>query len=145
MEISFGNTNSQLTGPIVDGTCIRQVFSAPTDTLKSISVFFSTYGKTLDGVVVAEIIDFLTEKKIATVQGNACELKDNDWYSFVFDLPVGMKQKYELRIWTINCRAGQSFTAYYGSKKNWGHMFVGSKLIRSSELKCRFVYAEEIK
>ena len=145
MLVSFGEINTHLTGPITDGTCIRQVFFAPADTLESISVFFSTYGKTLDGVVVAEIIDFLTEKKIAVVQGNVPELRDNDWYDFVFNLPVGVRQKYELRIWTINCRAGNSFTAHYGSKKNWGHMFVGSKLIRSSELKCRFVYTEEMK
>lgn len=140
MEVSYGCVNTQLTGPVADGMCIRQVFFAPADVLESISIFFSTYARTNAGIVVLDIIDFVTEKKIATVQCSASELKDNDWYTFSLNLPVGIRQKYEMKLWTINCRAGQSFTAHYGSKKNWGHFFIGARLIRASELKCRFVY-----
>ena len=146
MEVSFGCINTQLTGPVTDGTCVRQVFFASADILESVSVFFSTYGKTLlEGVVVVEIIDFVTEKKIATVQINASELKDNDWHAFPLNAPLSMRQKYEMRLWTINCRSGQAFTLHQGSRKNWGYLFMGARMVRLAELKCRFVYAGETK
>ena len=143
MEVIFGCTNTQLTGPVVDGTCIRQVFFSPAEMLESISIFFSTYKRSNEGLIVIEIIDFITEKSIFMTQCSASELKDNDWHTFKLNLPLGLRQKYSMKIWTINCRSGQSFTAYYGNKKNWGYLFIGARMIRVAELMCKFNYSDQ--
>jgi hypothetical protein len=141
MEVVFGCTNTQLTGPVADGMCIRQVFISQAEMLDSVSIFFSTYKRKNEGIIVVDLIEFMSEKKIFTTQCKASELIDNDWYLFKFGVPMGFRQKYELRLWTKSCRAGQTFTAHCGTKKNWGFLFRGARLIRESELKCRFIYS----
>ena len=142
MEVDFGCVNSQPTGPITDGTCLRQGFVSKSDMLNSVSVLFSTYGRVNEGCVILEITDVVSGKKIAEDRCDVSELMDNDWHDFKLNVFLGENRMCEVRLWTIHCRAGMSFTVHHGAKTEGGYLFVGARLIRNEELRCRFSYAE---
>jgi len=143
VEVLFGTSLCQPTGAVVDGTCIRQSFVAAAAKLLSVNIYLSTYGRVNTGIIIVDIVDAVTGKVVASTSRDASRLRDNNWEEFKLDAVLFPSRRYELRIRTVNCRSGQSPTAYQGRKRHDGYLFVGSKLIRDCELKCRFRYEED--
>jgi len=140
MNIVFGNGDTKLTGPLTDGTQIRQSFTAEGNILVSVSVMLSTYCATNPGRIIAEILD-MAHKSIASCHVDTLELRDNRNQRFMFNVSLKPGLKYEIRLRTFHCRSGMAPTAHYGTNTHHGYMYIGSKMI-SGELLCKFSYKE---
>ena len=139
MNVAFGKGRTALTGPLTDGSCIRQAFVATADHLESVSILLSTYQRKNPGRLIVEILDTAGEM-VGSASVDAPSLVDNKYHRFAFGVQLIEARRYELRIRTEHCRAGASPTAHYSLCTQDGYFFIGSKLIRDRELVCRFFY-----
>lgn len=143
MKIDFGKGKKEVAGEIVDGYVVRQTFIAMTNRLLSVSIFFGTYCRKNNGTVFVDIKDRY-KNTIGKAEVDASRLQDNAFREFGLGVKLEAGKAYELRIWTMHCRSGQSVTPYYAEKTNDNALFIGARVIRDKELYCQFNY-EEIK
>jgi hypothetical protein len=141
MNVRLGYDRGSLTGPIVDGVCIRQSFVAESDRLVSLSVCFATYKRVNDGFMIMELFDS-ARKVVASARANIATFRDNSYHEFVVGKPLQVGKTYEVRLRTDNCRSGTSVTAKWGLKTKSGFFFVGSKLL-GGELSLSLLYADK--
>jgi hypothetical protein len=142
MKVSLGMSATELTGNLHDGLCLRQEFTAVTPKLISVDIYFATYKRKNPGTVVVEVRDYRQEL-LAHTKLDATKLEDNSMREFGLGADLQIGQKYELRVFTQQCRSGFAPTACYGNKTASGSLFIGARLIRSKELKCVFNYEGE--
>ena len=143
MKISLGHTGVELTGPVHDGTCVRQSFVAAGARLVSVGVYFATYKRENPGTVIVEVRDS-SQRVVAQSKVDATRLEDNSVREFGLGADLLVGQKYELRVYTQQCRSGQSPTAAYGNAAGCGALFVGARIIPSKELYCFFEYEGDV-
>ena len=143
MIVRFGESEHNLTGEIYDGLCIRQEFIAKTPHLLSVNVYFATYQRQNHGTIVVDVRDY-QHRVVAEGKVDASRLEDNSFREFGLGAKMIPGRKYELRIWTSHCRAGQSVTSCYGRVNEGGALFIGARLIRDSELYCEFNYEGDL-
>ena len=143
MEVVLGRGSGSLTGPLTDGTCVRQSFVARASELESVAIFLSTYKRVNPGTVILELLDKGRSK--AKCVFPASELVDNAYCEFPLVAPLIEGCEYELRLSTMHCRSGMSPTAHYGPASSPGYMFIGPRSIRKSELVCKMKYSEGMK
>ena len=143
MQVVFGHNAREFTGPLYDGNCMRQEFTASGNLLISVDIYFATYKRKNPGKIHVEVYDF-RKRKLAAASVDATLLQDNSYREFGLGVRLVPGQKYELRVWTMHCRAGASATAAWGTKTSGIHFFFGRNLIRGGELTCRFNYEGEV-
>lgn len=139
MKVSFGESGRELTGPVYDGICLRQEFVAKSQKLISVEVYFATYMRENPGLIIVDVRD-QRQRVIADARIDATRLEDNSMREFGLGAPLRIGCKYELRVYTQNCRSGESPTCAYGSGTEGGPLFVGARLVRERELNCIFNY-----
>jgi len=139
--VRYGGGKTQLTGPISDGKCVRQSFTAVGKRLTSISVLFSTYQRQNPGAFYADIVDPFGNV-VATDMVESPNLRDNKFHTFKFDCKLHIGRQYELKFRTLHCRCGMSPTMHFGRLDHGGYLFVGARLVRAGELVCEFRYEE---
>ena len=144
LQAYLGRENPQFTGPIHDGICVRQEFTAEASKLVSVELYFATYKRKNPGKLNIEVFDF-RRRKIAGAHINTENLEDNSFREFGMGASLVVGQRYELKIWSENCRSGLSATSTWGVKTKTGHLFVGRNLVRDGELTCNFNYEGEAK
>jgi hypothetical protein len=142
MKVSLGMSATELTGNLHDGICLRQEFTAQTPKLISVDIYFATYKRDNPGTVVVEVRDYRQEL-LAHAKLDATKLEDNSMREFGLGVDLQVGQKYELRVFTQQCRAGRAPTSAYGNKTASGSLFIGARLIRAKELQCVFNYEGE--
>lgn len=143
MKVSLGMSATKLTGNLHDGICVRQEFTAVTHKLISVDIYFATYKRKNPGTIVVEILDYRQEL-LAHAKLDATKLEDNSMREFGLGADLQPNQKYELRLYTQQCRSGQAPTAAYGNKTASGSLFVGARIMRAKELQCVFNYEGEV-
>jgi len=142
MKFRLGNSNRQLTGPIHDGICVRQGFTARAGRLLSVDVYFATYKRENPGSIVVELLDF-RKRQIAKATADLARLQDNSYREFGIGALLVEGQQYELKMWTQACRSGCAPTMAWGKHTDGGNLFVGRNLIRNGELTVNFNYEDE--
>lgn len=73
-------------GELTEGTEIRQNFETELDTLQTVSLSFTTYGKPMQGYLTMEIVDLATGISYGAAQLNVEDVPINGWYDI--SLPV---------------------------------------------------------
>jgi len=142
MIVRLGHDRGNLTGPIVDGSCVRQSFQAEGDHLALVGVCFATYKRSSNyGLMTLEVLDSKGER-LAASTADVSTFRDNSYHEFRVDKPVEAGKPYEIRLRTENCRSGTSVTAKWGRRLKDGHFFIGSKLVQG-ELAASFLYADK--
>jgi len=139
MEVVLGRGNGSLTGPLQDGSCVRQSFIAKALTLESVSILFSTYKRANPGTLVVELLD--GGSLISSCVFPALKLRDNAYAKFPMSAELVVGSEYEIRISTRHCRSGMSPTAHYGTKRGNTYLFIGSRQVKG-ELMCKMDYFE---
>jgi len=144
MDVPFGTGRSQLTGPIIDGTCLRQSFQAQAPELKSVKIAFATYCRRNEGEMLVDIIDPRGGSLVARCKCMVAEFTDNAYHNFLLECELIPGRWYELRIHTLHCRNGSAVTAKYCRKMHQGgHMFIGARLTKDGELSAEFTYLSD--
>lgn len=145
MEVKFGTGRSNLTGPVVDGLCIRQTFKALLPELKYVEIAFATYCRENAGEMTIAIHDTVDNALIGKTKTFVAGFTDNSTEKFDLNVELVPGRTYELRMFTLNCRNGSSVTAKY-CRKNFpnSHLFIGARLIKDGELSLSFTYEGEI-
>ena len=140
MIVALGNGKTELTGPVVDGYSLRQIFIAKAQHLSSVSVLFSTYKRKNHGQIIAEILD-RSNRSLGSSVINAEGLADNKYHTFNFSVDMIPGGTYEFRIRTSHCRSGMAPTAHHSFSIRKGEsLFVAGHLKRHRELVCTFEY-----
>lgn len=142
MEVVLGRGRGNLTGPLQDGTCIRQSFTAKASFLESVSILFSTYKRVNPGTILVEVME--GTRPVAKCVFPSPSLIDNSYREFPIGVELVAGTKYELRISTRHCRSGMSPTAHYGFAKDSEYLMIGTRRV-NGELACKFKYSEGIK
>jgi hypothetical protein len=140
MLVRLGYDRGRLTGPIVDGMCLRQSFTAESNFLIDVAICFATYRRKNSGRM------FLTLKDhrggtITTVSSHTSEFKDNAYHVFGIAEPLEEGKTYEIYLHTQNSRSGNAVTAKWGRKSKQGHFFIGAR-IQNGELAISFNYRD---
>jgi hypothetical protein len=143
MRIHFGQVAVELTGPICDGLCVRQEFVARGSRLVSVGLYMATYMRKNPGMVIVDVCDS-SQSVVARAKADASALEDNSYREFGLGADLMVGQRYELRAYTQQCRAGQSPTMAYGNSTGCGALFVGARIIRHKELCCSFNYEGDV-
>jgi hypothetical protein len=141
MNVRLGHDRGSLTGPLVDGICVRQSFVAEEDHLTSLSVCFATYKRVNSGFVIMELFD-PARKVVASARADVSKFRDNSYHEFAVDKPLQIGKTYEVRLRTDNCRSGSAVTAKWGQKTRSGFFFVGSKML-GGELSLSLLYVDK--
>lgn len=139
MSISFGGKARQFTGEIYDGIQVRQEFEAEHESLLSVDIYFATYMRTNNGFCHVGIYDSFN-KQICSETFSLQRLEDNSYRTVVFNAKLIAGKKYQLKIWTENCRCGRAPTLAYGKSNGSNHFYFGSSLMTGYELTCIFNY-----
>jgi hypothetical protein len=139
MKVQFGHKSKELTGEICDGMCVRQEFIAKAAKLVSVDIYFATYKRENPGTIIVDIRD-CRQRKVGEGKTEAAQLKDNSFREMGLGVVLVPGHKYDLRIWTSQCRSGQSVTGAFGAKTEGGALFIGARLQRGKELTCTFNY-----
>lgn len=144
MIVSFGRGNAELTGPLIDGFVLRQMFTAEEPHLLSVSILLSTYRAKNAGSIAVEILEVSTGRSLASDVVSAADLIDNSYHRFKLSADLLPGAKYEIRLKTAHCRSGMAPTAHHSvATKPDGYLFVFGRLMRQRELVCQFEYGEE--
>ena len=144
MEVPFGIGRSHLTGPIIDGVCIRQGFQAATAELKSIEIAFGTYMRANPGEMTIAVHDVRDNSLVVETKCMVADFADNSYHTFEMNCELIPGRPYELRVFTLDCRSGESVTGKYCRKLHHGHhLFIGARLIKDGELSAIFHYEGE--
>ena len=139
MDIKYGLSNVQLTGPISGGVCIRQAFNAQTSKLCSLSIFFATYKRKNPGLLILEIVDS-SFKTVVCQTFDATKLRDNEYKKFDLNVDLVRGRRYELKLSMKAVSSGIAPTASYGVETgNLGYLFIGKRRV-NGELTCNFNY-----
>lgn len=142
MEVTYGDEYRSPTSPLTDGTVTRQQFRAEHWHLKGVAIPFShCSGSELPGRIIVQILDQRFEIMGESV-ADTSKIVEGAWHEFPLDVVTVQGGTYELKMFTINCRSGMSPQASQGRRIHGGFFFLGSKLMRHTELTCRFVYSD---
>ena len=143
MEVVFAEDGVTVAGQLMDGTCVRQTFVTPAKTLIMISVFFTYPARSPEqSFLTLQIRNALSLECLESVDVDTNFLPDSGLFYFPINLEIGVGKRCELMLYTLNCRAGLSPLVYCGKGTSNGYMFYGSKLVRSSEMRCSFIYED---
>jgi len=141
MIVRLGYDRGNLTGPLVDGTCVRQSFVAAGRKLLCVGICFATYKRANRGMVEVRLNDS-RGVMVGSSRADVSTFKDNSYREFAFPVDLVQGGKYELLVMTSDCRSGNSVTAKWGRKSSSGHFFIGGRLVQG-ELSCTFHYEDD--
>lgn len=145
MEVAFGVEDVRVAGQLMDGTCIRQSFVAAAPFLRFVSVFLEVRDNPEQSSVTLDILAAMPRVGICSVTVDANTPKEfGGWCEFLVNRELVVGRRYEAMLWTLNCRAGMSPLVYCGKGGADGYMFMGARLMRGSELRCKFVYGDAV-
>lgn len=135
----LGETQIKLSDELHDGILIRQEFVAEAGTLISVETKFGKRSQAT-GFIYIDVIDAVSRESVSCASVNIDRLEHDKLREFGIGANLVTGRRYELRIWTKNCRSGYGVMPAVGEKKRGGHLFLGSRLQRNSELAVKFNY-----
>jgi hypothetical protein len=140
MNVTLGSVYSQkFTSEIYDGTCVRQQFTAVRSHLISVKIIYNNFKKEISGSLTVQLLNSC-HQVLSQVTIDGCKLNSGNIREFGLGVDLVVGKTYELKIFTSNCRSGESPSLAYGLQNLGGYFFVGSKLMRNQELSCTFKY-----
>lgn len=84
-------------GQIKKGVYVSQTFQADKD-FQGVSLLMGTYGKVTNSKLQVRLIDEETGEELCSKQYSIASMKDNSYYSFMFDDEVKVTEPHEYRI-----------------------------------------------
>lgn len=141
MDVAFGADDVRVAGPLMDGTCVRQSFVAAGTPFEAFLVFLGMRRNPEESYLTMDLLDSASRAVLrsATVRVTAAA-DSEEWREFPVGVGVVVGCRYEVMLRTMNCRAGMSPMVCCGRGGGNGYMFLGARLVRGCELRCRFVY-----
>jgi len=130
-------------GQLMDGTCVRQSFAASASWLRFVSVFLEVRTNPENSFITLDVFSVMPRSLVCSATVDAHVPREfGGWCEFVMNRVLESGKRYEVMLRTLNCRAGMSPLVYGGIGGKGEYMFMGAKVVRGRELRCKFEYGE---